>query len=153
MEPPVTESSFLADAVETNQQIKQIRDWGVKISIDDFGTGYSSLSYLHRLPVDRLKIDQSFIRDINNTSGGTASVVRAIVAMAHSLDLSVIAEGVETREQVDAIREAGCDLAQGYYFHRPLAADATAHLLAGAASPEMRDLEAVLKGVLDRANA
>jgi diguanylate cyclase (GGDEF)-like protein len=154
LELEITESSFLSDAVESNQQIEHIRALGVRISIDDFGTGYSSLSYLHRLPVDALKIDQSFVRDINNTSGGTASVVRAIVAMAHSLDLSVIAEGVETREQVEAIREAGCDFAQGYYFHRPLTVEATARLLADAGrTPEKRDLEAILKGVMESAGA
>jgi EAL domain-containing protein (putative c-di-GMP-specific phosphodiesterase class I) len=114
----------------------------VRISIDDFGTGYSSLSYLHRLPVDRLKIDRSFVRDINNASAGTASVVRAIVMMAHSLDMLVVAEGVETHEQLQAVREAGCDFSQGFYFYRPLAAETTAQLLARSASgAERSDLQ------------
>ena len=147
LELEITESSFLSDAVETNQQIERIRALGVSISIDDFGTGYSSLSYLHRLPVDRLKIDRSFVRDINNASAGTASVVRAIVVMAHSLDLSVVAEGVETVDQLDAIRESGCDYAQGFYFYRPLPVEATAQLLAkSGATPERHDLTKPAKG-------
>jgi diguanylate cyclase (GGDEF)-like protein len=154
LELEITESSFLSDAVETNQQIERIRALGVNISIDDFGTGYSSLSYLHRLPVDRLKIDRSFVRDINNVSAGTASVVRAIVVMAHSLDLSVVAEGVESAEQLEAIREAGCDFAQGFYFYRPLPVDVTARLLASSeAAPARRDIEAFQEGVEEGASA
>jgi len=148
----ITESSFLSNTIETSRQIERIRALGVRISIDDFGTGYSSLSYLHRLPVDRLKIDRSFVREIDNASGDTAAVVRAIVAMAHSLDLSVVAEGVETVDQLEAIREAGCDFAQGFYFHRPLPVDATTHLLARSdPTPERLDLEAFQEGVMGRA--
>jgi EAL domain-containing protein (putative c-di-GMP-specific phosphodiesterase class I) len=154
LELEITESSFLANAMETSKQIERIRALGIAIAIDDFGTGYSSLSYLHRLPVDRLKIDQSFVRDINNTSAGTASVVRAIVVMAHSLDLSVVAEGVETDEQLEAIREAGCDFAQGYYFYRPLPVDAAAQLLAlSSPTPERSDLEAFQRGVMENTSA
>jgi diguanylate cyclase (GGDEF)-like protein len=138
LELEITETSFLDNAVETGRQIERIRALGISIAIDDFGTGYSSLSYLHRLPVDRLKIDRSFVRDINNAAAGTASVVRAIVVMAHSLDLSVVAEGVETDEQLEAIREAGCDFAQGYYYHRPLSVDATEQLLAVSSRAEDR---------------
>jgi diguanylate cyclase (GGDEF)-like protein len=154
LELEITESSFLSNSAETNELIERIRALGVRISIDDFGTGYSSLSYLHRLPIDRLKIDRSFVRDINNTSGGTASVVRAIVAMAHSLDVSVVAEGVETRDQLDAIREAGCDYVQGYFFYKPLAVDATTHLLARSSpTPERRDLDAFQKGATESVRA
>jgi diguanylate cyclase (GGDEF)-like protein len=154
LELEITESSFLSHSVETSRQIERVRELGVSISIDDFGTGYSSLSYLHRLPVDRLKIDRSFVREINSREGDTASVVRAIVAMAHSLDLSVVAEGVETGDQLEAIRIAGCDFAQGFYFHRPLAVDATAHLLAiSGPAPERRDLESFQEGVMESAGA
>jgi diguanylate cyclase (GGDEF)-like protein len=154
IELEITESSFLSNSAETNRQIERIRMLGVSISIDDFGTGYSSLSYLHRLPVDRLKIDRSFVRDIDDSTSDTASVVRAIVVMAHSLDLSVVAEGVETGAQLEAIREAGCDFAQGFYFHRPLPVDATANLLAASRSPrEHRDTVALAESVLEGASA
>jgi EAL domain-containing protein (putative c-di-GMP-specific phosphodiesterase class I) len=154
IELEITESSFLSNSAETNRQIERIRMLGVSISIDDFGTGYSSLSYLHRLPVDRLKIDRSFVRDIDDSTSDTASVVRAIVVLAHSLDLSVVAEGVETGAQLEAIREAGCDFAQGFYFHRPLPVDATANLLAASRSPrEHRDTVALAESVLEGASA
>jgi diguanylate cyclase (GGDEF)-like protein len=153
LELEITESSFLSNSIQTSGQVERIRALGVSISIDDFGTGYSSLSYLHRLPVDRLKIDRSFVREINSGEGDTASVVRAIVAMAHSLDLSVVAEGVETGDQLEAIRLAGCDFAQGFYFHRPLAVPAAAHLLArSGATPERHDLaEFQQQGVMENA--
>jgi len=150
LELEITESSFVSNAIETSQQIERIRELGVRISIDDFGTGYSSLSYLHRLPVDRLKIDRSFVRDINDASAGTASVVRAIVVMAHSLGLFVVAEGAENEQQAKAIQEAGCDFSQGYYFYRPLTAGATAHLLAcPSAGIERHELEAFEDGLAE----
>jgi len=156
IELEITESSLLSNTAETNRQIERVRALGVSISIDDFGTGYSSLSYLHRLPVDRLKIDRSFVRDIDDSDSDTASVVRAIVAMAHSLDLSVVAEGVETVAQLEAIREAGCDFAQGFYFHRPLPVDATARLLAASGRQQERRDAVVLAesiSVLEGASA
>jgi EAL domain-containing protein (putative c-di-GMP-specific phosphodiesterase class I) len=92
---------------------------GINLAIDDFGTGYSSLSYLKRLPVDFLKIDQSFVRDVN-ADLHSAELVRTIIAMAHGLKLEVIAEGVETIEQLEFLRHHGCDIIQGYYLSRPL---------------------------------
>jgi EAL domain-containing protein (putative c-di-GMP-specific phosphodiesterase class I) len=101
---------------------------GVQLSIDDFGTGYSSLSYLQRLPINMVKIDQSFIREIL-TQGGPVPIVRAIIAMAHSLKLFVLAEGVEQEAQRRLLLEQGCDQAQGYLFGRPMPADSFASLL------------------------
>ena len=92
---------------------------GVSISLDDFGTGYSSLSYLKRFPIDTLKIDKSFITEVT-TNPGSEIIVNTIIAMAHSLKLKVIAEGVETEEQLAMLRERGCDQVQGYLFSRPL---------------------------------
>jgi EAL domain-containing protein (putative c-di-GMP-specific phosphodiesterase class I) len=101
---------------------------GVRISVDDFGTGYSSLSYLRRLPLDKLKIDHSFIQEVT-TSRDDAQIVRAIVSLAHSLHLKVIAEGVETAEQLAFLRNLGCDQYQGYFCSKPVPADAFARLV------------------------
>jgi EAL domain-containing protein (putative c-di-GMP-specific phosphodiesterase class I) len=91
---------------------------GIKLAIDDFGTGYSMLSYLKYFPIDRIKIDRSFIRDIT-TDSDDAAITEAIVVMAHSLKLKVVAEGVETEEQLEFLRRCGCEEVQGYYFSRP----------------------------------
>jgi diguanylate cyclase (GGDEF)-like protein len=111
----ITESELMEDAEGTAELLKNLQARGLSISIDDFGTGYSSLSYLKRLPVDTLKIDISFIRDITR-SHDDAAIVKAIIALAHSLDMKVVAEGVETREQYTALRAIGCDAAQGFLF-------------------------------------
>jgi EAL domain-containing protein (putative c-di-GMP-specific phosphodiesterase class I) len=100
---------------------------GVHFSIDDFGTGYSSLNQLRTLPVDHLKIDRSFIQDIDQLEGN--SLVRGIIALAHSLQLTVVAEGVETEAQLAALHSMGCDRNQGFHLHRPMAADAMMRLL------------------------
>ena len=105
-----------------------ISEMGVGLSVDDFGTGYSSLSYLKRFPIDTLKIDQSFVRDIT-TDADDDAISTAIIAMAHGLDIKVIAEGVETREQLDFLHSHNCDFMQGYYFSRPVSADQMTALL------------------------
>ena len=118
----ITESTFMHDIEFTSSVLKKLRDIGISISIDDFGTGYSSLSYLKRFPVDNLKIDISFIREIA-TDPDTASIVTAIIAMAHTLNLKTIAEGVETEEQWKILRLLRCDMGQGYYISKPLPAE------------------------------
>jgi len=100
-------------------RVRRLKEVGVQLAIDDFGTGYSSLSYLQRFPLDMVKIDQSFIRDIV-THARLASIVRAIIAMPHSLDLEVLAEGVEEEAQRKVLLEQRCDHAQGYLFGRPM---------------------------------
>lgn len=100
---------------------RQLHELGVKLAIDDFGTGYSSLSYLKRFPVDYVKIDQTFVRGLTEGSQD-AAITRAIIVMAHSLALKVVAEGVETQEQLAFLREQGCDEVQGYLISRPVAA-------------------------------
>ena len=118
----ITESLVMEDLERGLQVLEAIRDIGVSVSIDDFGTGYSSLSYLKKFPISELKIDQSFLRGFPANDEDTA-IVRAIIALAHSLDLYVTAEGVETQEQVNGLRNISCELLQGYYFSKPLAFD------------------------------
>jgi diguanylate cyclase (GGDEF)-like protein/PAS domain S-box-containing protein len=115
----LTESMLVKDVEDVIVKMVEIKALGVTFSLDDFGTGYSSLSYLKRLPLDQLKIDQSFVRDLL-TDPNDAAIARTIVALGHSLSLKVIAEGVETREQRDALAQMGCDTYQGYYFARPV---------------------------------
>jgi diguanylate cyclase (GGDEF)-like protein/PAS domain S-box-containing protein len=128
LEVEITESIVMNDAEESIRSFWNLRDIGVEVSVDDFGTGYSSLSYLKRLPVNNLKIDKSFVDDIDSDPND-AEIIRAIIAMAHSLKLGVIAEGVETAAQIECLRAAGCDLFQGYFYSRPLPPAAIAELL------------------------
>ena len=121
LELEITESMIMEDTSATIKILQQLYDMGVHLSIDDFGTGYSSLAYLKRMPIGTLKIDRSFVKDIT-TDSNDAAVVQTIIAMAHTLKLNVIAEGSETAEQVQFLREQHCDETQGFYFSRPLPA-------------------------------
>ena len=118
----ITEGSLIEDIHESIEKLQALQNLGIDISIDDFGTGYSSLAYLKLLPLNQLKIDQSFVRDINTDSNDSV-IVETIIVMAKHLGLSVIAEGVETAEQVKFLRDNNCKGYQGYLFSKPLAVD------------------------------
>ncbi|MFO7304500.1 MAG: EAL domain-containing protein [Gammaproteobacteria bacterium] len=128
LEIELTESAVMHDAERFVAMLNELNDLGVQIAIDDFGTGYSSLSYLKRFPVDRLKVDRSFVQDIA-TDADDATIVRTIIALGHNLGLKVVAEGVETAEQLAFLRENGCDELQGYLFGAPVPAEEFARLL------------------------
>jgi len=129
LEIEITETTAMANAEATIETLHALRDLGVSISIDDFGTGYSSLNYLKKFPITCVKIDGAFVRDMNRNEGD-AAIVSAVVAIARSLRLRVIAEGVETEDQLTALRRRRCDGAQGYYFSRPVAAESLPENLA-----------------------
>jgi diguanylate cyclase (GGDEF)-like protein/PAS domain S-box-containing protein len=133
LELEITESSIMEDPNQALALLQALKGLGVELSVDDFGTGYSSLAYLKRFPIDRLKIDRSFIAGIE-TDSDAAAIVEAIVAMAHKLKLRALAEGVETPAQRDFLATLGCDEAQGYLFGRPIRADAWEPLLEAAST-------------------
>ncbi len=136
----LTESTVMRDFQGSAHQMRRLKRLGVRIAIDDFGTGYSSLSYLHRLPIDVLKIDRSFMETLNEADG-TRPIVEAVLSMAHTLGLRVVAEGVETNEQLTTLKESGCDIIQGYLFSRPVPPhEATALLVSGRLEPGMANL-------------
>jgi EAL domain-containing protein (putative c-di-GMP-specific phosphodiesterase class I) len=129
LELEITESSMMDNMNDAVREFEKLRALGIKISIDDFGTGYSSLSYLKMLPVDSVKIDRSFIRDLGESSQGAISLVRAVIALAHGLNLKVVAEGVETEEQMSILTHLNCDLIQGFLFYKPLNAELAGEIL------------------------
>jgi len=122
LELEITESSLMQNAEGAVGVLRQLKERGIRISIDDFGTGYSSLGYLKRFPLDALKVDRSFVRDVTRDADD-ATITRAVILMAHSLGLKVIAEGVETAAQLQFLSEYGCDEIQGYFFSRPLSGE------------------------------
>ena len=139
LEIEITESVVMQNASEAIVTLEKLSEMGVHVSIDDFGTGYSSLSYLKRFPIHKLKIDRSFIRDVSSDMDD-AAIVRAIIALAHNLRLKVVAEGVETADQLQFLRTLGCDEYQGFYKSQPLTAhdfERTLH----AERRERRDME------------
>jgi diguanylate cyclase (GGDEF)-like protein len=125
----ITESSLLKNAPCGTVILEQLKALGVQLSIDDFGTGYSSLARLHQLPIDTLKIDRSFINQMSNDSE-SLEIVRAIMNLAHGLEMDVIAEGIETKEQLEQLRSLHCEYGQGYYFSKPVNSQAAEELIA-----------------------
>jgi diguanylate cyclase (GGDEF)-like protein len=136
LELELTETVLMRHAASTGRALGQLKALGVRLAIDDFGTGYSSLSYLTRFPIDALKLDQSFVHDIvpGSDEATDAIIVSAVISMGKSLKHTIIAEGVETLEQVEFLQAHGCDEAQGYYFSRPVVAQQFAKLLETSAS-------------------
>jgi diguanylate cyclase (GGDEF)-like protein/PAS domain S-box-containing protein len=128
LEIEITENTIMSDMDSVVHKLKELSKRGIYIAIDDFGTGYSSLSYLHKLPIQTLKIDRAFIKEVNMKHAGN-SIINTIVAMAKGLNLNVIAEGVETQQQLDYLQEIDCSEAQGFLFGKPLTADVIAQLL------------------------
>lgn len=141
----ITEGVLMDNPETAATMLHQLRKLGIRLSIDDFGTGYSSLSYLHRFPLDTLKVDQSFVRRMNE-EGENAEIVRTIVALARNLNMDVIAEGIETRAQMEQLREMQCESGQGYYFSRPLPAPDAEALISGEAHWKIKDEEVLLAG-------
>ncbi len=129
LELEITESTLMENAEDTLQALQRLRALGVRLSIDDFGTGYSSLAYLKRFPVNTIKIDQSFVRDVSHDADD-AAIIKGIIALAHSLRLEVVAEGVETEDQLRFLRDQSCDLMQGYLLSKPVPAQQFAQFIA-----------------------
>jgi EAL domain-containing protein (putative c-di-GMP-specific phosphodiesterase class I) len=121
LELELTETFLMQDSNSTAEVLKELKDIGVLLALDDFGTGYSSLSYLKRFPIDALKIDRSFVRDLT-TDADDAGIVTAVIGMGKNLHMPVVAEGVETREQLEFLQEHNCPQGQGFYFSRPVSA-------------------------------
>ena len=120
LELEITEGLLLSDTERVMRQLAELKALGVRIAMDDFGTGYSSLSYLWRFPFDKIKIDQSFVRGLHGDDPHLTSVIGTMVALGRSLGMTVTAEGVETKAQLDFLKSIGCDELQGYYLGRPM---------------------------------
>ncbi len=128
LEIEITESIMIDSAEKALDRIRQVKAMGIKVAIDDFGTGYSSLSYLNKFPADMLKIDKSFI-DVMNTSESSKQYVATIISIGHILNLKVISEGVETEDQLETLKNVGCDYIQGFIWGRPLPPEEAARLV------------------------
>jgi len=124
----ITESLTMTNAAQAEITLKKLKEIGVGLSCDDFGTGFSSLSYLHHFPLDTLKIDRSFISSVDSPRN-PGRIVELIITLGHQLGMELVAEGIETQEQVDRIRSLGCEFAQGYFFSHPLAPEAITNSL------------------------
>jgi EAL domain-containing protein (putative c-di-GMP-specific phosphodiesterase class I) len=121
LELELTETVLMEDSRSIADMLRELKDIGVLLALDDFGTGYSSLSYLKRFPIDTLKIDQSSVRDLS-TDADDAGIVTAVIGMGKSLHMRVVAEGVETQEQLEFLQQHNCPVGQGFYFSRPVPA-------------------------------
>jgi diguanylate cyclase (GGDEF)-like protein/PAS domain S-box-containing protein len=143
----MTESLVMQNVETASEMLKEMKALGVLLGIDDFGTGYSSLSYLSRFPIDTLKVDGSFVSRIGEDKENL-EIVRTIITLAHNLKMNVIAEGVETVEQLSQLRDLGCEYGQGYYFSRPVSAEEASHLIADLLPPA-RDMEQPPTGLID----
>jgi EAL domain-containing protein (putative c-di-GMP-specific phosphodiesterase class I) len=137
LELEITESMVMQDLARTVRLLQEIKNLGIMLSIDDFGTGYSSMAMVKELPIDALKIDRSFVREIDRDAEGKA-IINAIIALGRALDLIVVAEGVETKEQEAFLREQKCDEEQGYLISIPLPADECAAFLVNQARAKLR---------------
>ena len=124
----LTESAVMENAESVISMMKQIRELGIQLSIDDFGTGYSSLSYLHRFPINTLKVDRSFVNSMEDGSEN-GEIVRTVIALAKTLRLNVVAEGIETIHQLHQLRILGCEYGQGYLFSRPVPVEEAEYLI------------------------
>ena len=131
----LTEGAFIKNPAAAAETLLSLKELGFKLSLDDFGTGYSSLSYLNRFPFDVLKVDRSFVQCLESDGDRPLALVRAIASMALALGMSVVAEGVETAGQGAIVRGLGCQFAQGYYYHRPLAPEDAGARLAESVRP------------------
>jgi diguanylate cyclase (GGDEF)-like protein/PAS domain S-box-containing protein len=140
LEFELTESMLMSDPEAAVLTLTTMKSMGIRLSIDDFGTGYSSLAYLKRFPLDALKIDRAFIQDLPADAEDTAITI-AVIALAHSLNLKVIAEGVETREQMRMLAQNGCDEMQGYYFSMPMDVDSCTSMVSGGIQMSMREID------------
>jgi EAL domain-containing protein (putative c-di-GMP-specific phosphodiesterase class I) len=138
LELEITESLLMGDVEGAIQILNELKALGVQLAIDDFGTGYSSLSYLKRFPIDRLKVDKTFIQEITNNAED-AAITKAVIAMANNMQLRVIAEGVETVDQLSYLKDEQCHEIQGYYLSRPLHANEVCSFIDAHSHPKKDD--------------
>ncbi len=125
----ITESLFIADPETIISALNTINQSGIKIALDDFGTGYSSLSYIHQFPLDKIKIDRAFVKDLPDSVDSMA-VINSVTSLARGFDLTIIAEGIETQAQADVLHASGCHTGQGYFYGKPMTSDEFANYLA-----------------------
>jgi EAL domain-containing protein (putative c-di-GMP-specific phosphodiesterase class I) len=139
LEIEITESVLMQEGKDVTEVLSKLQDIGVGLALDDFGTGFSSLSYLTRMRFDKIKIDKHFIRELRDDPNSSLAVVRSVVALARSLDITTVAEGIETKEQLERVREEGCSEAQGFYIGRPIPSSDIPEFLSGRKRKPLRN--------------